>query len=303
MAQKTKKNAFYLSSAVFIILLSVFLFNYPPQETKALTTISCVTDTAVSSASYNTSHDLAFSAGGGNNTCVLTGDFSVNSVTVNPNVILTHTAENADGVSITTVDYFTLDVNASINVDEKGCNGESDAGGWGPNASNVCAEYDAGWGDGSINGWNGTQGAGHGGAGGLGTDAAYDDGGLTYGSPTAPILFGSSGGPAFDDGGTSGDGGGLIILNIGGTFTHDGSISANAGNGSGAEGPDSKASGGGSGGSINITANSITGSGDFAADGGNGGNGTDDDAGGGGGGVSRLNMLVVIIVLILRILA
>ena len=89
-----------------------------------------------------------------------------------------------------------------------------------------------------------------------------------YGSVTNPVNLGS--------GATSQQGGGVIILTVGGALTNNGTIAAN-GEGLVNEG----GTGGGSGGSINITAASIAGNGLITA---NGGKGEFTNAGGGGGG-------------------
>jgi hypothetical protein len=117
------------------------------------------------------------------------------------------------------------------------------------------------------------SGGGYGGAGGASASGAT--GGLTYGSATQPVDFGSGGGngTATVTGGS--DGGGVIRFSVGGNFNVDGSVSANGNSGW------QDNSGGGAGGSIWVTANSISGSGSISAA---GGNGNPYNGGGGGGG-------------------
>jgi hypothetical protein len=192
----------------------------------------------------------------------LTGNTAINSSAYFPNLTA-----------------LTIDSGSSINANSKGCRAVSTSDGYGPNGSNVCAINTAGWGDGYNIGY-GVQGAGHGGTGGLGTHTSLNGGGATYGSSTSPVLFGSGGGSS----GTSlgGYGGGLIRITVSGTFTHNGTVSAEGGVGVGAGGG---GAGGGSGGSINIILSTISGTtGTISADGGSGGDGTSANGGGGGGG-------------------
>ncbi|MGE0268874.1 MAG: hypothetical protein AB7S78_10530 [Candidatus Omnitrophota bacterium] len=129
------------------------------------------------------------------------------------------------------------------------------------------------------------QGQG-GGGGGYGGEGGTAQGGIAYGSPTAPVDFGSGGaGPGFtinnvytpSSGGT---GGGKIQLNIADTLTVNGVLSANGGMGL----PQGSQSGGGSGGSIYVITENFTGSGVITANGGNSQLVGGSAAGGGGGG-------------------
>jgi len=115
-------------------------------------------------------------------------------------------------------------------------------------------------------------GGGYGGNGGNGNGT----GGSAYGSITEPTDLGS-GGSGSNGGNTTnqGNGGGAIKLNITGTLTNNGTISANGQNFS----SPSYQTGGGSGGSIWITTNTLAGTGTITA---NGGNGSSSGAGGGG---------------------
>ncbi|HNQ90059.1 MAG TPA: Ig-like domain-containing protein, partial [Verrucomicrobiota bacterium] len=131
----------------------------------------------------------------------------------------------------------------------------------------------------------GSYGRGPGGApayGGGGSGGSYGGYGgavagqaAIYGSASAPTDLGSGGGDNSDNspGGYGGSGGGAIRLVVSGTFTLDGVISANGGDGVGSE------QGGGSGGSIWVTTQVLTGAGLFQATGGAG-----QGAGSGGGG-------------------
>ena len=118
-------------------------------------------------------------------------------------------------------------------------------------------------------------GASYGGFGGRSASGAAA--GLSYGSPQQPLDFGSGGGSGAGAApyNVGGAGGGAIRLNVAGTLTLDGRISANGNNGVG------QGSGGGSGGSILLTVGNFAGAGLLAA---NGGAGESPFGGGGGGG-------------------
>ena len=104
-------------------------------------------------------------------------------------------------------------------------------------------------------------GAGYGGFGG---DSATAGGGVPYGSATQPVDRGSGGGLGSGPLSGGSQGGGAIRLNVGGTLTIDGAISAEGNAGV------QDNSGGGSGGSIWVTAGTLAGNGSIAADGGPG---------------------------------
>lgn len=112
-------------------------------------------------------------------------------------------------------------------------------------------------------------GAGYGGSGGDG-DHLYTEAGGTYGSTNTPDRLGSGGGIGNDG---AGSGGGVVMLEVGGTLNVKGTISVHGGDGS-------YRGGGGSGGGLWLRAASISGDGWIGADGGDGYNG----GGGGGGG-------------------
>ncbi len=106
--------------------------------------------------------------------------------------------------------------------------------------------------------------------GGIGSGGNSGAGGPRYGSVSNPDQLGSGGGNT----GRGGHGGGVVLLDMGGTMTLNGTISANGWNFEGSW------AGGGSGGSIRIEAASIQGTGLVQADGGN----ASSSGGGGGGG-------------------
>ncbi|MCA9290220.1 MAG: hypothetical protein KDA25_03765, partial [Phycisphaerales bacterium] len=118
----------------------------------------------------------------------------------------------------------------------------------------------------SNSGCCGAAGGGYGGAGG---DTQIATGGPSYGSAPNPTHLGSGSGAFMSNPGSPG--GGRIGLDVLGTLTVDGRVSAH---GSGI------ASSGGSGGSVRVRAGGVNGAGVIAADGGNGQN----TAWGGGGG-------------------
>ena len=126
----------------------------------------------------------------------------------------------------------------------------------------------------SIGSTNFGGGAGHGGYGG----ASFGNlalGGNTYDNPAAPRTVGSGGGGSLPNA-PGGAGGGAIQISVTGTLEIDGTISANAGNGSGTWG------GGGAGGAIALSAATISGFGLITANGGGGAGGL---GGGGAGGM------------------
>ncbi len=117
----------------------------------------------------------------------------------------------------------------------------------------------------------GRSGASHGGRGGAGGSGGGRPGYGLYGSVDTPDRLGSGGATGSNH---AGDGGGALILDVGGTLTVNGTLTAHGGPGGGR-------GGGGSGGSIWLKAAMIAGSGLIGAD---GGIGHDDGGGGGGGG-------------------
>ena len=140
------------------------------------------------------------------------------------------------------------------------------------------AGYAAGAGPGagrfsSLSGYFRGSGAGYGGAGvGVATDAA---GGGCYGSLRQPTDLGSGGGngTGIYPSNLGGAGGGAVLLNVNGTLTLGGTVSANGAAGIG------QGSGGGSGGSLWLNVGTLAGVGTLSACGGLG-----NDVGGAGGG-------------------
>jgi hypothetical protein len=137
----------------------------------------------------------------------------------------------------------------------------------------------------------GGGGGGYGGAGGSGATSGVSNvnGGSAYGSNYDPIDLGSGGaGAGYNGTGASGGrGGGRISLNISGTLTINGNITANGQTPSTAT---SHGAGGGSGGSINILAGTVrttSGTPIISANGGAGGPVSSGTSGGGGGGGGR----------------
>ncbi|SHJ79052.1 hypothetical protein SAMN02745216_02253 [Desulfatibacillum alkenivorans DSM 16219] len=162
-----------------------------------------------------------------------------------------------------------LDVQAggSIHASLKGY-----SGGYGPEAGGAADYYKEGAGGGGY--------GGRGGDGTMGDGATIGLGGAEYGSVETPSDIGSAGGNGSCYPG--GAGGGAVLLDVSGTFTLNGTVAANGGDGSGGASC-YRDSGGGAGGSVLITANSLAGSGSITANGGAGG-GAYAGAGGGAGG-------------------
>lgn len=183
------------------------------------------------------------------------------SVTVQSGGTLSHWRNSSTQVhtlDITTTGNFDLQSGGTINVNERG----------------YAMGQDGGTGGKGINGAN-AGGAGHGGNGGTGAATA---GGAAYGDIKNPLTIGAGGGAWSTTAGAGGAGGGLVKLNVGGTFTLSGSVTANGGNGQSATGD----GGGGAGGSINITAQTIAGSGGQLSTAGGGNSNVSGGAGAGG---------------------
>jgi hypothetical protein len=137
--------------------------------------------------------------------------------------------------------------------------------------------YNEGLGGGSSHN-DGCGGGAYGGRGGMG------DGGLPgeiYGDPYAPDRLGSGGGGTGGTPGYGGNGGAALILDVGGTLTIHGVLSANGDK-------SNSRSGGGSGGSVWLKAGTLSGNGAILADGGT----VYDVTRGGGGGGGRLALEV-----------
>ena len=129
---------------------------------------------------------------------------------------------------------------------------------------------------GSVSGGDGNgKGAAHGGAGGGDYNNTVYVNNAVYGSITAPTSLGSGGG----SGTTVPSGGGAVKMNVAGTATINGAITANANTV-----VHYHASSGGAGGSIDLTAGILAGTGSITANGGKGGHYVFIGGGGGGGG-------------------
>ncbi len=123
-----------------------------------------------------------------------------------------------------------------------------------------------------------SSGAGYGGVGGNGSYVG-SFGGVTYGSSNAPTAPGSQGGTHTTFWKHDSGGGGLVRVEVSGTMTVNGTITANGGSAGAAS-----YSGGGSGGGIFLSCVTLGGAGGvLSARGGNGGT-----IGGGGGGGGRI---------------
>ncbi|HEX4351148.1 MAG TPA: carboxypeptidase-like regulatory domain-containing protein, partial [Verrucomicrobiae bacterium] len=147
--------------------------------------------------------------------------------------------------------------NATISTDGQGYDG---FGSNGPGAGQMATN-----GSGS--------GGGHGGNGGA--SASGESGGLAYDSSLQPINWGSQGGVPSTNFTSFSQGGGAIRMDVAGTLTVNGTITAN---GKSAVFPET---GGGAGGSVWVEAGTLAGSGAITA---NGGAGEPSSGGGGGGG-------------------
>jgi len=216
-----------LRFSLLTIAVGIFGFFAFAQNTYAeVVDVSCSgtsgSPTAVTEADL-AGDDVTFIDAGGDGWCVLDNPISASSVVISTGVVITHVAEDSDGVTISTTGNFEIQSGAYINADGKGCVGGTGVG-QGPDAvTGICASSTTGYG----HTWNG--GAAHGGNGGRSADNDSSTT-ATYGSSTEPILFGSGG--AGGGGETSGGaGGGKIRLDVVGTLTVSGAISANGGNG------------------------------------------------------------------------
>lgn len=217
------------------------------------------------SVDFSSGDDLTLTGGG---TCVLSGVATLASLTVGNSsdaTILTH-ADNTSAqtytLSVTATGNIDITTNASINVDEKGYEGRTNATGYGTGAGVY---------DGSISGGGGA----HGGDGGDHVNGGT--GGTAYCDISVVNTIGSGG--AGGNGNKGGDGGGLISLTASGTITINGTLSADGANAS-------NGAGGGAGGGIYLSADTIAGTPQsFTL---TGGNGADYWTGTGGGGCALL---------------
>ncbi len=162
-----------------------------------------------------------------------------------------------EGVTIHAVDI-TVEAGSTITADAQGYLGGSNSAGVGPGAAD-----------------GGNAGATYAGVGGDGNWG--DPNTTTYGDEFEPTDLGSGGG-GYDGlgSGTGGSGGGALRLDVTGTLTLDGEITAD-----GESVSTGRGEGGGSGGSLYVTTSVLAGSGAFSAD---GGSSLTSRGGGGGGG-------------------
>lgn len=200
------------------------------------------------------------------------GAHEFNSLFLTNGATLRHTPANTSGLRLTVSTDCMISSDSSVNLDGLGYGSYAGPGRGAP--STPCNQSTRGAG-----------GAGHGAQGGNGNV----NGGAPYGFLNEPQHLGSGGGyTTFHTGVvgcddvSGGAGGGLLILNVGGTLALDGSIRANGLNGGTASiFPVRFSGGGGSGGTIHITAGGFAGKGSLFVNGGNGGY---SEAGGGAGG-------------------
>ena len=222
-------------------------------------------DSALSFGSLTVSNGAHMTIGGGS-TVTLTG-----TLTVSGNSTITLQGKNTTaqvdgawagaGVTITAP-------NVSV---ESGSTIMADSQGYAGSGCDVSAK---GPGGGPVNCNNNGVGGSYGGVGQNGGVAAY-------GNALLPSQLGSGGSGGYG-GINGGPGGGLITMNVSGTLTNNGTITA-AGSSPGNGGQYGCGGGGGSGGSIYVTTGTLAGSGSIAANGGDQVNGT---VGGGGGRVA-----------------
>jgi hypothetical protein len=174
------------------------------------------------------------------------------NVVIRNGVRISGTPGDPVGVNINVIGNLSIDATSSIDQVGRG----------------FAAAQGPGAGTSSTNGGIGGAGGGHGGSGA--TSGSFL-GGLLYGSVAQPIAMGSGGGDFV--GNVAGSGGGVVRIQVSGTFTNDGALLADGNT------PPSSA-GAGSGGSIWITTPSLLGAGVISANGATGGS----NAWGAGGG-------------------
>ena len=202
-------------------------------------------------------------------------------LTLHRSGILKHAAKSTAGLNVT-AHILTIDASSAIHVAGRGYAGGSGTSpnGYGPGGG--------GWAWDSSRRYLSGSGAGYGGIGG---NAEFVAGGVSYGARETPTYLGSGGGGTYNVSKVGGAGGGAVKLTVD-VLTVDGSIVADGIDGQTYGGLNSNfASAGGAGGSIWIIAPRFFGSGAIHANGGAGGLGnqgrdppTIRDGGGGGGG-------------------
>jgi hypothetical protein len=211
----------------------------------------------------------------------LVSPLTVNNATVETGGSITHPAGTYE-IEMTVLGDLLIRTNGSINANpmvtvQGSVTIEADSS-ITANGKGYLRQEGPGAGTGTRNDNDGGGGGGAYGGNGGNPESPYA-GGIAYGSITEPVDLGSGGGDGYA--GIGGSGGGRIKIIAGGTFTNNGSISADGVSGS----YDYRgASGGGSGGSIWIDSGTFAGSGLISANGGRGYEVTEQDSGGGGGG-------------------
>ena len=275
ISSNTTYNNFTITSATSSVDSGIELtisgtFDAPNAYLSGTGTVSA-TNTTISGNSYvdieNFSGGVGTIENGGILTKGGTDQYSFSSLTIESGGTLTHDQN-------TTSKDHVLDLSISGNLDVQS-GGSIDVDGLGYSGGTQGND-----GNGSGGGLTGTgccgggAGASYGGVGGPGSAGGTEPGGV-YGSYSAPIDLGSGGAGGRNTGNGS-DGGGAIILNISGTMTVNGAVSA--------DGAPAAGAGSGSGGSVYITVGRLEGSSSISANGGSQGSNGSGTGGGGGGG-------------------
>jgi|GEM_PF-920678 len=211
---------------------------------------------------------------------------SLNSLTVQNSGTVTHngnTTAQTHILNLSIANDLTVDSGGIISVNGKGYSGGTSA---------CQTGYGSGGGSPGTADNQGGGGAGHGNTGGAGQ--AGGAGGASYDSAAQPTLLGSGGGSGGDTScndasynGDGGSGGGAARINVSGTTTINGTLSADGSNGINSYYSWIGSGGGGSGGTIWLTVNLLEGTtGSLTAKGGNGATNGYDGGGGAGGRIS-----------------
>jgi hypothetical protein len=181
----------------------------------------------------------------------------LSNLVVQSNGLVTCPSAN-DNTSLVVFGNAMIGTSGAISVDGQGYDGIGSAG---PGAGTM---FPGGVDSGSGGGYGGKGGA----------SATGEPGGITYGSTLQPVDWGSQGGVPSAAFAIFSQGGGAIRLEVAGTLTVNGAITANG------KAAIFQNTGGGAGGSIWLDAGAINGNGAISANGGPG----EPGAGGGGGG-------------------
>ncbi len=185
---------------------------------------------------------------GGTYSFMKTGQETFVDVTIESGGIMTHEQDTTNGYKINLLCTNDLLVEGSIDASQKGY---IEVQGTGAGTTTSSSSYGGG-------------GGGHGAEGGRGYGSVA--GGSGYGSIMNPATYGSGGGNNSYYGYLGGDGGGLVIIEVQGTATVNGTIKVDGQNAP--NGGSSRSGGGGAAGSINLTTNTLAGSGTIQANGG-----------------------------------